>query len=289
MHIPSFPRLALACALAAILAAPAAAAPVRFDCVADPAKQIRVGSPVTGILREMKVSRGDRVSRGEPLAQMDSEVEEASVELDRVRAASTEDIEAQKTRIALAETRLGRAKQLAAKGHAPQEQVDALQADYDVGQRELARLVQQRRIAELELARSEASLAQRTIRSPIDALVITVEAAPGEFIQQETSLLTLVQLDPLYVETFVPVDYWGQLAVGDTGTVTLAEPIGGSYPAEVTVVDRVFDAASNTFGVRLELANPGHELPAGQRCEVAFDLPELPALARGSDIFSPLP
>jgi hypothetical protein len=38
----------------------------------------------------------------------------------------------------------------------------------------------------------------------------------------------------------------------------------------VTVVDRVVDAASSTFGVRLELANPDYRLPAGLKCRVRF-------------------
>ena len=34
--------------------------------------------------------------------------------------------------------------------------------------------------------------------------------------------------------------------------------------------DRVVDAASGTFGVRLELPNPGYRLPAGLKCKVRF-------------------
>ena len=47
-------------------------------------------------------------------------------------------------------------------------------------------------------------------------------------------------------------------------------PIGGQYTAEVKIVDRVIDAASGTFGVRLELPNPGYRLQAGLKCKVIF-------------------
>lgn len=40
------------------------------------------------------------------------------------------------------------------------------------------------------------------------------------------------------------------------------------HRARVTVVDRVVDAASGTFGVRLALPNPGHRIPAGLKCKV---------------------
>ena len=38
----------------------------------------------------------------------------------------------------------------------------------------------------------------------------------------------------------------------------------------VTVVDQVFDAASGTIGIRLELSNPDYAIPAGLKCQVRF-------------------
>jgi multidrug efflux pump subunit AcrA (membrane-fusion protein) len=38
----------------------------------------------------------------------------------------------------------------------------------------------------------------------------------------------------------------------------------------VSIVDRVIDAASGTFGVRLTMPNPGHAVPAGLKCMVEF-------------------
>jgi membrane fusion protein, multidrug efflux system len=38
----------------------------------------------------------------------------------------------------------------------------------------------------------------------------------------------------------------------------------------VKVVDHVIDAASGTFGIRLELKNPDYSLPAGLKCKVRF-------------------
>ena len=44
----------------------------------------------------------------------------------------------------------------------------------------------------------------------------------------------------------------------------------GTHTARVKVVDPVIDAASGTFGVRLELPNPNYRLPAGLKCKVRF-------------------
>jgi multidrug efflux pump subunit AcrA (membrane-fusion protein) len=43
-----------------------------------------------------------------------------------------------------------------------------------------------------------------------------------------------------------------------------------AYPAKITVVNRVVDSASGTFGVRLEMPNPKNALPAGLACTVKF-------------------
>ena len=59
-------------------------------------------------------------------------------------------------------------------------------------------------------------------------------------------------------------------------------PVGGRHNARVHVVDRVMDPASGTFGVRLELQNPGLRLPAGIKCKL-----NLPGVA-GRTVLAPV-
>jgi len=87
---------------------------------------------------------------------------------------------------------------------------------------------------------------------------------------EQTSIVTIAEMDPLRVETYLPVSRFGQVKVGDMAEVMPDSPVGGSYQAKVTVVDPVLDAASNTIGVRLELPNPELKLPAGIHCQVRF-------------------
>ena len=47
-------------------------------------------------------------------------------------------------------------------------------------------------------------------------------------------------------------------------------PVAGGYEGKVSVVDRVFDPASGTFGIRVNLPNPDLKIPAGQRCKLTF-------------------
>ena len=125
------------------------------------------------------------------------------------------------------------------------------------------------KIAELDLERAKTALELRTLRSPVTGVVVERAVHPGEHTKQ-TPVLKLAQLDPLRVEVIVPVAQLGRIAVGMHAEVTPEAPVNGVYPARVNVVDRVVDAASGTFGVRLELPNPDYRLPSGLKCKVRF-------------------
>jgi hypothetical protein len=91
--------------------------------------------------------------------------------------------------------------------------------------------------------------------------------SPGES-AGASPILRLARLDPLRVEAFLPVDLLGKITPGMSARVM--PEVGGAHAATVAVADRVADPASATFGVRLELPNPGYRLPAGIRCRVRF-------------------
>ena len=126
-----------------------------------------------------------------------------------------------------------------------------------------------RRLADLELQRTTAEVALRTIKSPVNGVVVELFMHPGEFPKQE-KILKIARIDPLRVEAYAPVAMLGKIAVGMTAQVKPESPLTGEYTAKVVVVDRVVDAASGTFGVRMELPNPLLKLPAGLKCSVSF-------------------
>jgi RND family efflux transporter MFP subunit len=242
-----------------------------FDCVIDPSETLKLGSPITGILSEVLVKRGDIVTKGQRIAVLESSVEQATVKLNRDRAESVARITAQNERLTLAKARLDRTSQLIERKIVTQDKFEEMRAEARIAEQDLLREQQDRRQSELELERSEATLEQRTIRSTIDGIVSEKHLSAGEFVNQEGYIVALARLNPLHVEVFLPVAHFKQVRVGMQAIVRPAPPINGSYDATVTVVDRVFDPASGTFGMRLALPNPDNLLPGGQRCKVALD------------------
>jgi hypothetical protein len=49
-------------------------------------------------------------------------------------------------------------------------------------------------------------------------------------------------------------------------------PVGGRYVGSVKIIDKLVDAASGTFGVFLEIANPKLDVPAGVKCRAEFPI-----------------
>jgi RND family efflux transporter MFP subunit len=269
-------RLRAALAFGGVLLCAVDAPAATFDCVIDPSLILKLGSPVPTILDSVEVDRGDFVKLGQVVARLQSRVEQAVVALNRAKAESTADIEAKKANVELKHSILAR-KLSVPKSVALVQDVEIAQADYDVAVQDLAQATVNHRLLQLDLEKSKAELEQRTIRSPIDGVVQKRSLGPGEYVHQEASIVTLARIDPLYVETFLPIGYFGQIKVGDIANVRPNDPVGGDRKAVVAIVDPVFDAASGTFGVRLELPNPERIMPAGLRCRITFDVPQLAA------------
>ncbi|WP_339948560.1 efflux RND transporter periplasmic adaptor subunit [uncultured Albimonas sp.] len=264
----------LAAVLACLLAAPGAAQEgERHDCVIDPPVVIALASAVPGLLAEVTVARGDQVAAGQLVARLDATLERATRDLLRTRVASTAAIEAQTARVDFIESRQQRVRELFARGVATQETLDEIESAAIEARSILREVETEQAIAAQELARAEAAVKLREIRSPIEGIVQERTLSPGEYMHQESHVAVVVKLDPLHVEAFLPVELYGSIAVGDEATVLPAPPVEGAHAATVRVIDRVFDAASGTFGVRLELPNPEGALPGGHRCKVVFARP----------------
>jgi RND family efflux transporter MFP subunit len=266
------PTLAAALVLSFIASA-VRAEEMTFDCLAEPAQRVQVGSPVTGLLASVEVGRGARVMPGDVVARLESTVEEANVALAKAQAEADEAMRAQQTRLTLAEADLARSQKLVNSGSVATSKIEELQANVEIAKRDLDTEKRKILLAQIELKRQQALLDRQSIRSPIKGFVAEQSLRAGEFVRQDSPIMTIVQIDPLYVEAYVPVALWGKIIVGSGGAIVLDQPDQKRRDAHVTVVDKVFDAASGTFGVRLELPNHDDDIPAGQRCTVSFEVP----------------
>jgi multidrug efflux pump subunit AcrA (membrane-fusion protein) len=109
----------------------------------------------------------------------------------------------------------------------------------------------------------------RTIHATVDGVVTERLMAPGDYVG-ETPILKIASLDPLKVEVIIGARRYGTIRKGMRAEIRPESPVGGAYIGKVAIVDKVIDPASSTFGVRIELGNPGLRLPSGLKCRVRF-------------------
>jgi len=245
--------------------------PDSTTCLILPREIVELAMPVDGVVSEITVERGDGVEAQQILVRLDVSLEEVELEAALARSANTALIEGQQARLTFLEAEAERTAQLVERSAAAERLSDEARMGVDTARAELAEAVLARRIAEIDAQAARTRMERKTIRSPITGVVTQRDAAVGEFQATGAPLLTLARIDRLRAEAFVQIAFHPHLRVGQTVTVVPEPPFEGDYPATIAVIDRVFDAATGTFGIVADLPNPDLTLPAGLRCRIRFD------------------
>jgi RND family efflux transporter MFP subunit len=243
-----------------------------YDCLIEARQSIDVRTSVEGVIEAVHVQRGDLVKKGTLVATLSSGPEKAALDLARSRATMQGEIKAAEARVELTRKKWERAAELQKKNFVSESARDEAEAEYRLATEQLRAARENRRLAELDVARSKEVLAQRSIKSPVNGVVVDVMLRPGELMSsnQKNPIMKIVEVDPLNVELVLPVSQFGKVKVGQVAEVVPEEPVGGKHRARVEIVDPMVDAASGTFGVRLRLPNPGIRIPAGVKCKAHF-------------------
>jgi RND family efflux transporter MFP subunit len=203
-----------------------------------------------------------------------NDVERAPVNLAQSRARMDADEKAARANHNFARQRLARAEDLFRKEFISKQALDQAIAEAEVAEQKLAQAREQQLALAKELNLAQARLEERTIRSPFDGIVAERYLAAGERVE-EKPLLRVAKVDPLRVEVIMPSAVFGMIPVGTTARIVPEMPNASALDAKVTLVDKVLDAPSNTFRVRLKLPNPSGVIPAGLRCKAEFaELPK---------------
>ena len=264
-------RGAIIASFASAALLPPAASAAEFDCLMEPRRVVTISGSIEALITNVRVDRGDFVKKGDVIVEFESGVERASADLAKFRADMQSEVEARKARQDYARAKYNRAMELTQKNFISAQEVEEIQAERRLADAELREAQDSRQLAALEHRRATEVVRLRSLRSPVSGVVVDRYMHPGEISEIGAKpILKLAEISTLHVEVIMPTSSFGQVAIGDVATVRPEAPIGGSHQAKVVVVDRVLDASSGTFGVRLELPNTNAGLPAGARCRIEF-------------------
>jgi len=241
-----------------------------LDCLVKPEMYVELSSPVDSVMEKMLVETGDTVARGQPLAQLEASVERAKVKLARMQAKSVSDIKNRKEQLRYAKQYHSRMVDLLSQNSVSQYETDKAETEVAIAQIELNKAEEKWRIAQLNLELAQTQLALRTIRSPIDGIVVDRYAMVGESVSDRTTM-KLAKVDPLKVELIAPTEYFGLIQKGMQVEIYPEQPSDQVFTATVSVVDQLIDPASGSFTVRMLLPNPDDKLVGGVNCLANFD------------------
>ncbi len=239
-----------------------------IGCIIEPDQVTEVGSPVIGIIGSI-VNRGDWVNKGQVIATLRSDVDQAALTVAQSRAAADSEEKGALANAEFARQRRIRAEELLRKEFVSKQALDQAVAEDEIARQKLAQAREQRQIAQREVALAKIRLEERTIRSPTDGIIVERYLTTGERVE-EKPLVRVARVNPLRVEAIVPSALFGGIHTGMRASIAPEMPNAAPVSATVTLVDKVLDAASGTFRVRMQLPNPNGAVPAGLRCKVEF-------------------
>ncbi len=260
--------LALMCA--PVLALAPEGSPGSYSCVSRPSDVRDLGFSVRGKVGELLVKPGDAVRQGQVLVRLDDTVQKAAVEYARLQAEDKSGISLGEASLAYREKEL----ELVEQTRASQAGNDALvrEARYrrDQARIELEQVRNQQRVRQAELARGQAELAQMQILSPIDGDILDVRKRAGETVDEGTAALTVLTVDPLWLEVSIPTREAAGIRVGQAARVVF-EDIDDKTPMPGTVIYKssAGNAGAREVQVRVEVPNPNH-IPSGMHGTVAL-------------------
>lgn len=256
-----------------------------FDCVIEPRQVLEIRSPLEGLIERVHVDRGDYVKKRQIVAVLDTSLERAAAAVAKQRSEWEGPTQAGQSRADFSGKKLERFTDLHKKNFISAQERDQAAAELKLSEADLRSALENRRSSELEYLRQMEIIRQKTIVSPVNGVVVERILNAGELAEAGVGrkpILKLAEIDMLYVEVVLPVESYDSIKPGTVVEVMPNIANGTVQRATVKVIDKVLDAASGTFGVRLELPNPRHTLAAGVRCKASFPwiTKSVPAKAR---------
>lgn len=242
-----------------------------FDCLLVPEKEVDVSTSQNGIIDSINVDKGDLVKKGQILLTLESSVEKASAELALAKTKMSHEITAAESNLKVAQGNLKRIISLHKQKVVSETDHDDAITELNIAKLNLEQAIQNQKLAQLDYERSLAVLEKNNILSKIDGVVVERYLDPGESVKDQ-KILKIAKTNPLLVEVIVPSEYFGKIKHGTSATVYPEIDPSASYQAKVIIVDKVIEASSGTFVVKLSFPNPDFAVPSGQNCKIKFDI-----------------
>ena len=230
----------------------------------DAVERVELLPRVTGRLLALHVKQGDRVKKGQVVATLEHEQQDALILSTIAQAASARaDTEKARAEMLNAKTDLDRYSRLVKEGFSTQQQYDAIQTEYTSAEASYRAALAKERQYEAEEKRVKSEKNDYIIRAPIDGIVLNDDSlTAGAMISPSSPILDIADPRMLKATLRVPELKIFSVAVGMPVTLRFDALPGESFGGSVTRIDQYVDPATRTSSVEIVLDN---EKQAGGR------------------------
>lgn len=211
------------------------------------ARGVQVSAERAGQVTGIRFRSGEEVSEGELLVTQNTAPEEA--ELDRLRA-----------RRDLAETQLGRVRELARKDQASDSDVDEARAEVEA--------------LKAQIRRQEAIVDQKRIQAPFAGVIGIRKVDLGGQLEPGAPIASLQALAPLHVDFTLPQANLKDVRVGQAVAFTVDAHPDTTFRAEVSAIEPQVSPDTRNFAVQATYDNADGRLRPGMYADVDVQLPE---------------
>jgi len=202
---------------------------------------------IAGTVKALQFESGQKVSKGQPLLQLDSDVETALL------GTAMADL-------GLAQVDFNRGSQLVGSQAISRGEYDRLSAQYKRNKAVVDQL--------------KASLAKKSINAPFSGTIGIRQVDVGEYLASGTVIATLQDLSSLYVDFFVPEQAIPKLSIGQNVLVSVAAYPQQTFPGNISAINPKVEDSTRNVQVRATLANPDGKLLPGMFSSLHVLLPD---------------
>lgn len=242
-----------------------------IDGFTEPYKVVHIASPENGVLATLDIKEGDRVSNGQVLGALNSDVHAAMLKVAEAGMAARGRLESAEAELALRRTRLEKLRILAERGHARHEEVNRAEADLEIAEGNTLSVREDLDAKRLEYERIRLQLERRSVRATLDGVVTEVFKQPGEYVGPGDPVIAeIVQLNPLAAVFMMTRQEAAGLAPGQPVTVKMADTFA-TTSGTVEYVAPTTDAESGLLRVKVRVDNSDGSVHSGEACSLHRD------------------
>jgi membrane fusion protein (multidrug efflux system) len=125
---------------------------------------------------------------------------------------------------------------------------------------------------EAQVAQQQALVDYKSIKAPFSGRLGIRQVDLGQFLAAGTTVVTLQQLEPIYVDFFLPEQALAQIKVGQHVAAKIDAYPGHAFDGAISAINSLVDIATRNVQIRATFNNPDSRLLPGMFATVEIDV-----------------